>query len=71
MTVDILSVFAILCIALVAGKIAAKVKLPAILGWLVTGVVFGPYLVGVVSSDIMNAVWYKVAVRPLNVLPAL
>jgi Kef-type K+ transport system membrane component KefB len=63
MTVDILSVFAILCIALVAGKIAAKVKLPAILGWLVTGVVFGPYLVGVVSSDIMNAVWYKVAVK--------
>ena len=63
MTVDILSVFAILCIALVVGKIAAKVKLPAILGWLVTGVVFGPYLVGVVSSDIMNAVWYKVAVK--------
>lgn len=39
MTVDILSVFAIVCIAVTMGKITAKVKLPAILGWLITGVV--------------------------------
>ncbi|MGN0983614.1 MAG: cation:proton antiporter, partial [Gemmiger sp.] len=63
MIVQILSVFGIVCIAWVVGRLAAKVKLPAILGWLVTGVVFGPYLVGVVSSAIMNALWYKIFIK--------
>lgn len=63
MIVQILSVFGIVCIASVVGKLAARVRLPAILGWLVTGVVFGPYLVGVVSSEIINALWYKVAIK--------
>lgn len=52
-----------LCIALVIGKIAAKMKLPAILGWLVAGVVFGPYLAGVVTLDILNADWYKITIK--------
>lgn len=63
MIVQILSVFAIVCIAIVVGKLAAKVKLPAILGWLVTGVVFGPYLVQVVTAEIMDAEWYKITVK--------
>lgn len=63
MIVSVLSVFAIVCIALVVGKIVAKVKLPAILGWLITGVVFGPYLVGVVTSDVVNADWYKITIK--------
>ncbi|MGN0475084.1 MAG: cation:proton antiporter [Acutalibacteraceae bacterium] len=63
MIVHILSVFAIICIALVVGKIMSKIKLPAILGWLITGIIFGPYLVGVVSSDIINAEWYKITVK--------
>lgn len=63
MTVQILNVFAMLCIALVVGKIAAKMKLPAILGWLVAGVVFGPYLAGVVTLDILNADWYKITIK--------
>ena len=63
MIVQILSVFGIICIASVVGKIAAKVRLPAILGWLVTGVVFGPYLAGVVSSEILSALWYKIAIK--------
>ena len=63
MIVQILSIFGIVCIASVVGKLAARVRLPAILGWLVTGVVFGPYLVGIVSAEIMNALWYKVAIK--------
>lgn len=63
MIVDILSVFAIICIALVVGKIMARIKLPAILGWLITGVIFGPYLAGVVSFDTISADWYKITVK--------
>lgn len=40
MITDVLSVFGIICIAVVVGRLAASVKLPAILGWLITGVVF-------------------------------
>lgn len=52
-----------LCIALVVDKIAAKMKLPAILGWLIAGVVFGPYLARVVTLDILNADWYKITIK--------
>ncbi|MGM9552760.1 MAG: cation:proton antiporter [Faecousia sp.] len=68
MIVQVLSVFAIVCIATVVGKLAAKVKLPAILGWLVTGVVFGPYLVQVVTAETMEAQWYKITVKVFECL---
>lgn len=63
MIINILSVFAIICIAIVLGKIVSRLRFPAILGWLITGIVFGPYLVGIVDMDIMNAEWYKSAVN--------
>lgn len=54
---------AIICVAFVCGKLVSKVRLPSILGWLIAGIVFGPYLAGVVTSDITNALWYKVLIR--------
>lgn len=63
MTIEILRVFGIVCIAIVVGKLTARIKLPAILGWLITGVVFGPYLAGVVSFDIVNADAYKILIK--------
>ncbi|MGN0567207.1 MAG: cation:proton antiporter [Acutalibacteraceae bacterium] len=63
MAVNILSVFAIVCIAFTIGRLVAKIKLPSILGWLITGVVFGPYLVGIVTAETMNSDWYKIAVK--------
>ena len=63
MFISILRLFSILCVALVVGKLVAKVKLPAILGWLITGVVFGPYLAGIVSFDVVNANWYKIVIK--------
>lgn len=63
MIVSILRLFAIICTALICGKLAAKVKLPAILGWLVAGIVFGPYLAGIVTSEITNSSVYKVFIK--------
>lgn len=68
MIVQGLSVFAIVCIATVVGKLTAKLKLPAILGWLVTGVVFGPYLAQVVTAETMDAEWYKITVKVFECL---
>ena len=63
MIIQILRVFAVICIAIIVGKIVAKFKLPAILGWLITGIVFGPYLTEIVTLEITNALWYKIFVK--------
>lgn len=63
MIISVLRIFALICTALICGKLATKLRLPSILGWLVAGIVFGPYLAGVVTSDMTDAVWYKIAIK--------
>lgn len=63
MVVDILRVFAIICVAIICGKLVSKLKLPAILGWLIAGIAFGQYLVGIVSTNITDSTWFKVAIK--------
>ena len=63
MIIQILKVFAIICTAIAAGKLVSKIKLPAILGWLITGIIFGPYLAGVVTSEITSSTWYTVTIK--------
>lgn len=40
MVIELLHIFAIICTAFACGKLASKIKLPAILGWLIAGIVF-------------------------------
>lgn len=63
MLVDILSVFAIICVAIIVGKLVARIQLPAILGWLITGIIFGPYLVGIITTKITDATWYQIVIK--------
>lgn len=63
MVIGLLRIFAILCVAFICGKLISKLKLPAILGWLIAGIVFGPYLAEVVTLDITNSVWYKIIIK--------
>ena len=63
MVIGLLRIFAILCVAFTCGKLISKLKLPAILGWLIAGIVFGPYLAEVVTLDITNSVWYKIIIK--------
>lgn len=63
MITGILRVFAMICVASVCGKLITKLRLPAILGWLIAGIVFGPYLAGVVTADITGSMWYKVTIK--------
>ena len=46
-------------IAFFMGKLVSKVKLPAILGWLITGMIVGPHGMGIVSSKLLSASWYR------------
>ncbi len=54
----VLRIVATVVVAVVVGKLVTKVKLPAILGWLLTGMVLGPYALGMMSQDILDADWY-------------
>ncbi|MGN1099639.1 MAG: cation:proton antiporter [Christensenellales bacterium] len=63
MVTGLLRIFAIICVAFACGKLVSKLKLPAILGWLIAGVVFGPYLAGVVTLDVTDSLWYKTFIK--------
>lgn len=63
MVIALLHIFAIICAAFVCGKLVSGIKLPAILGWLIAGIVLGPYLAGIVTLDITEALWYKVFIK--------
>ena len=63
MLVAILRIISIICTAYACGKLVSKVKLPEILGWLIAGIVFGPYLAGVVTLDITDSLQYKIFIK--------
>lgn len=50
-------------IAFLLGKLVAKIKLPAILGWLLTGMILGPHALGLVNDSLLNASWYHIIVN--------
>ena len=63
MLIKILCVFAAICAAYVIGKAVARLRLPSILGWLLAGILFGPYLANVITQDTVNALWYNVFIK--------
>ncbi len=63
MLIQILCVFAAICAAYVIGKAVARLRLPSILGWLLAGILFGPYLANVITQDTVNALWYNVFIK--------
>ncbi|MCI6771767.1 MAG: hypothetical protein MR567_07365 [Oscillospiraceae bacterium] len=48
---------ATLVFAFLFGKLMQKMKLPAILGWLIVGMIFGPHAVGLMPQEVMSAGW--------------
>lgn len=53
---------AVLALAFLVGKLMQKIKLPAILGWLLVGMLFGPHAVGLMPQQVMDAGWYKTTI---------
>ncbi|WP_434281796.1 cation:proton antiporter [Clostridium botulinum] len=58
-------------VAFFLGKLISKVKLPAILGWLIAGMILGPHAVGLVNEATLNAEWYKTIVNILECVVGL
>lgn len=57
---------AAVAVAYVAGKAVSRIKLPAILGWLITGMILGPYALQLIPSQLMDAVWYENTIHVLE-----
>ena len=52
----------VLAIAFMAGKLMTKIKMPAILGWLIMGMILGPNAVKLMPRAVMDAQWYKLMI---------
>ncbi len=47
-----------LAVAFVMGKLIQKIKLPSILGWLISGMILGPHALGLLTDEVLGAAWY-------------
>ncbi len=54
----ILRIFVTLVVAYLFGKLVTKIKLPAILGWLIVGMMLGPHALALLPDEVLNAEWY-------------
>ena len=43
------------------GKLVARLGLPSILGWLITGMALGPHALGLLQSDVLDSEWFSAA----------
>jgi Kef-type K+ transport system membrane component KefB len=58
---------AVLCIAAGLGKLVSKLKMPAILGWLIAGMLLGPHACGLLPQALMDSVLYKTVITWMQV----
>lgn len=63
MIIGLLRIFAILCAAVVCGKLVSKGKLPAILGWLIAGIVSGTIVAAAIINEIIAVIVAKFAFK--------
>jgi Kef-type K+ transport system membrane component KefB len=62
----ILRWFAAIVLAFAIGKLVSKLKLPSILGWLIGGMILGPYALSLLPNELLEAGWYQNIVHVLE-----
>lgn len=60
---NVLRWLGVIAIAYLVGKLFSKMKLPAILGWLIAGMVYGPYAVDFMPQALLDAQWYQIIIH--------
>ncbi len=66
MLISFLRLAAAFLLAFLFGKLAAKIKLPSILGWLLAGMILGPHATGLLNDSILEAAWFQNTVHVLE-----
>lgn len=67
----ILRLVVTIIIAFFIGKLVSKFKLPAILGWLITGMILGPHALSIVNETLLDANWYNTFIHVLECVVGL
>lgn len=62
MTINIIRWIITIGAAFLMGRLITKVKMPAILGWLIAGMLLGPNALGLLPQRLMNTTLYKVII---------
>ncbi|ABX43967.1 cation:proton antiporter [Lachnoclostridium phytofermentans] len=66
MIILLLRLLAAIVIAYFIGRLVSKVKLPAILGWLIAGMILGPHAFSLMNLEVLDANWYQTMVHILE-----
>ncbi len=53
--------------ALSFGKMISKLRLPSILGWLISGMLLGPYALNLMDVSLLDASWYHVLLSMVEI----
>lgn len=61
MLTDIIRLLLAIVITVIAGKLISKLKLPAILGWLIAGMIMGPHALNLLGNSLLDAPWFNTA----------
>lgn len=67
MLIQMFQLVVFVVIAMLVGKLVSKLKLPAILGWLITGIIIGPHALGWLSQSLLDSTWFKIVVGIVQV----
>ena len=62
----VLRFLTVIVFAKLIGKLVSKIRLPSILGWLITGMIFGPHALDLLNESILNTTWYQSMVHILE-----
>ena len=57
---DILRLALSIVLAFFAGRLISRLKLPAILGWLITGMLIGPHALNLLGNSVLDSQWFGV-----------
>lgn len=60
--IQILRWLIVLLLAMLAGRLISKLKLPSILGWLIVGMLLGPHALGLMPQPVLDTTWYKTVI---------
>lgn len=60
MFILVLRLFVAILFALSLGKLISKIRLPSILGWLISGMILGPYALNVMNHPLLDASGYHI-----------
>ena len=55
---DVMRLIVSIIIAMIAGKLVSWLKLPSILGWLITGMIIGPHALNFLGDSVLNSTWF-------------